>query len=102
MINSMTAFARESLATDNAVLTVEVRTVNHRYLDCTFKVPDSLRPLENALRERAGSTLARGKLDCLIRVQAGATSVGSLNINSERLAAVLQAARQVSAEAGDV
>ena len=102
MINSMTAFARESLATDNAVLTVEVRTVNHRYLDCTFKLPDSLRPLENALRERAGSTLARGKLDCLIRVQAGATSVGSLNINSERLAAVLQAARQVSAEAGDV
>lgn len=101
MINSMTAFARESLATDNAVLTVEVRTVNHRYLDCTFKLPDSLRPLENKLRDRAGSALARGKLDCLIRVQAGGQSGGSLNINGERLAAVLQAAQKVAAEAGE-
>ncbi|MEP1595214.1 MAG: YicC/YloC family endoribonuclease, partial [Halieaceae bacterium] len=58
----MTAFARESLATDNTVLTVEVRSVNHRYLDCTFKLPDTLRPLEVRLRDRAGSTIARGKL----------------------------------------
>ena len=45
MIHSMTAFARESAATDQGVLTVELRSVNHRYLDCTFKLPDSLRPL---------------------------------------------------------
>ena len=60
MINSMTAFARESLATDNAVLTVEVRSVNHRYLDCTFKLPDSLRPLEGRLRDRAGEARLSG------------------------------------------
>ncbi len=101
MINSMTAFARESLTTDNTVITVEVRTVNHRYLDCTFKLPDTLRPLENKLRDRAGSTLARGKLDCLIRVQAGDQTGSSLNINAERLTAVVQAAKYIAAETGE-
>lgn len=101
MINSMTAFARESLATDNAVLTLEVRSVNHRYLDCTFKLPDSLRPLESRLRDRASSTVARGKLDCLVRVQAGGGEGGSLNINLDRLQAVLQAVSQVAAKLPD-
>ena len=101
MINSMTAFARESLATDNAVLTLEVRSVNHRYLDCTFKLPDSLRPLEGRLRDLASSTVARGKLDCLVRVQAGSEEGGSLNVNHDRLQAVLQAVNQVSAKLPD-
>ena len=60
MIQSMTAFARESIATDKGVLTVELRSVNHRYLDCSFKLPDALRALEPRLREAAGSALARG------------------------------------------
>ncbi len=101
MINSMTAFARESLATDNAVLTLEVRSVNHRYLDCTFKLPDSLRPLEGRLRDRASSTIARGKLDCLVRVQASGEEGGSLNVNHDRLQAVLQAVSQVTAKLPD-
>ena len=51
MIQSMTAFARESTTTDQGILTVELRSVNHRYLDCSFKLPDALRPLEPRLRE---------------------------------------------------
>ena len=54
MIHSMTAFARESATTEQGVLTVELRSVNHRYLDCSFKLPDALRPLEPTLREQAG------------------------------------------------
>ena len=49
----MTAFARESSSAPGGVLTVELRTVNHRYLDCTFKLPDTLRGLESRLRELA-------------------------------------------------
>ena len=41
MIHSMTAFARESATTEQGVLTVELRSVNHRYLDCSFKLPDA-------------------------------------------------------------
>ncbi len=69
MIHSMTAFARESGTTAQGVLTVELRSVNHRYLDCSFKLPDPLRALESTLREQAGKSLARGKLDCLVRLQ---------------------------------
>jgi len=91
MIHSMTAFARESAATDQGVLTVELRSVNHRYLDCTFKLPDSLRPLEQRLRELAGSAMARGKLDCLIRLQGHPAQLGELKVNIGQLEKLLAA-----------
>ena len=91
MIHSMTAFARESMATDQGVLTVELRSVNHRYLDCTFKSPEALRPLEHRLRELAGAAMARGKLDCLIRLQGHPTHGGELRVNTEQLDRLLAA-----------
>ncbi len=97
MIHSMTAFARESTATDQGDLTVELRSVNHRYLDCTFKLPDALRPLEQRLRELAGKAMARGKLDCLIRLQVHPSHVGELQVNSEQLDKLLAAAALVTA-----
>ena len=96
MIHSMTAFARESKATDQGDLTVELRSVNHRYLDCTFKLPDALRPLEQRLRELAGKAMARGKLDCLIRLQLHPTSAGELRVNPEQLDKLLAAAELIS------
>ena len=95
MIHSMTAFARESTATAQGVLTVEMRSVNHRYLDCSFKLPDTLRALEPRLRERAGAALARGKLDCIIRLQADPAQPGALEIDRERLAALVTATRAI-------
>ncbi len=95
MIQSMTAFARESVTTGQGVLTVELRSVNHRYLDCSFKLPDALRVLEPRLREKAGTVLARGKLDCMLRLQAHPTQAGQLHIDAARLDAVLAAARIV-------
>ncbi len=96
MIHSMTAFARESMTTDQGVLTIELRTVNHRYLDCYFKLPDALRAAEPRFRELAGKGLARGKLDCLLRLQAQGEQDNSLDINRERLAQLLAAAREVA------
>ncbi len=96
MIHSMTAFARESAATDQGDLTVELRSVNHRYLDCTFKLPDALRPLEQRLRELAGKAMARGKLDCLIRLQVHPTLGGELQVNPEQLDKLLAAAKLIS------
>jgi uncharacterized protein (TIGR00255 family) len=96
MIHSMTAFARESAATDQGTLTVELRSVNHRYLDCTFKLPDTLRPLEPRLREHAGAALARGKLDCLVRLQAHGAHAGELLVNSIQLEKLLDASGQIA------
>jgi uncharacterized protein (TIGR00255 family) len=96
-IHSMTAFARESAPTEQGVLTVELRTVNHRYLDCSFKMPDPLRAMEPKLRELAGNKLARGKVDCLIRLQSGPDRGAELRINSEQLDALVAASAEVAA-----
>ena len=84
-IHSMTAFARESSNTEQGVLTVELRTVNHRYLDCSFKLPESLRALETRLRELSARRLARGKVDCMMRIQPHPERSASLEINQEQL-----------------
>lgn len=101
MIHSMTAFARESKTTDQGVLTVEVRSVNQRYLDCSFKLPDSLRPLEPRLREKAGTTLARGKLDCLVRLQSHPTQTGGLQVNEAQLDKLIAATQLVAQRLDD-
>jgi uncharacterized protein (TIGR00255 family) len=101
MIHSMTSFARESATTDRGVLTVELRSVNHRYLDCSFKLPDALRSLEPRLREQAGKALARGKLDCMIRLQAHPTSGGELQVNPEQLHKLLAATQVIKEQMGD-
>jgi uncharacterized protein (TIGR00255 family) len=95
MIQSMTAFARECVTTQQGVLTVELRSVNHRYLDCSFKLPDALRSLEPRLREKASAALARGKLDCMLRLQAHPTQAGELQIDTAKLDALLVATRGV-------
>ena len=96
MIHSMTAFARESLATGHGILTVELRSVNHRYLDCTFKLPDALRSLEHRLRTLAGAAMNRGKLDCLLRLQGHPSGDSALRINAERLEQLVAATDVVS------
>ncbi|EED31935.1 hypothetical protein TIGR00255 [gamma proteobacterium NOR5-3] len=100
-LHSMTAFARET-ASAPTTLVVELRSVNHRYLDCHFKLPDSLRALEPKLREALASTLKRGKVDCQIRV-IDAAGKDTLEINQERLGALLTAladVRERSVDAG--
>ena len=98
MIHSMTAFARESTSTEHGTITVELRSVNHRYLDCSFKLPDVLRPLEPQLREQASKGLGRGKLDCLIRVQSHAARAGDWQVDDEQLERLLETARAIEAK----
>jgi len=64
MLHSMTGFARESVETALGTLTWEIRAVNHRYLDVQFKLPEDLRPKEQAFRQQASAVLGRGKIEC--------------------------------------
>ena len=66
MLHSMTGFARESAETTIGTLTWEIRAVNHRYLDVQFKLPEDLRPKEQAFRQQASSSLGRGKVECAL------------------------------------
>jgi uncharacterized protein (TIGR00255 family) len=91
----MTSFSRESGATEQGILTVEMRSVNHRYLDCSFKLPDALKSLEPRLREKSSAVLSRGKFDCMFRLQSHPAQVAALEIDFARLDAVLAATRSI-------
>ena len=67
MTQSMTGFARASVTTGAVTVTVECRSVNNRYLDVHFRMPDNLRSVESALRNKANEYCSRGKLEFVIR-----------------------------------
>ncbi|MDH4235497.1 MAG: YicC family protein [Gallionella sp.] len=68
MILSMTGYAITSAELDSGSLTLELRAVNHRYLDIQLRMPDELRGFENALREAITAQLQRGKVECRINL----------------------------------
>ena len=67
MAQSMTAFARQAHSDTWGTAVWEVRSVNHRFLDVSLRLPDELRGLEGATRKRISARLGRGKVDCLLR-----------------------------------
>lgn len=91
MLKSMTAFAREDIETEQGVLTWEIRSVNHRYLEPGFRIPDTFREAEPALREALRRHLARGKVDCNLKWQAGNALDTGLKINPTMLSNLHQA-----------
>ncbi len=66
MIASMTGFAAATREIAQGSLAVELKTVNHRYLEFMVRIPEELRPLEPALREAIAARLTRGKVDCRV------------------------------------
>lgn len=97
MIRSMTAFAHGERHGDWGGLIVELRSVNHRYLEVFMRLPEELRPLESAMRERIGQRLSRGKVDCSVRFQSEGGSHGELRVNRDLAAKLAHAAREVDA-----
>ena len=69
MILSMTAFGHASGKTEAGVLTWELRSVNHRYLEVGLRLPEELRAIETDVRQLIGERLGRGKVDCQLRLQ---------------------------------
>src|SRR3546814_5797965 len=67
MIRSMTGYARVEASFAWGRLSWELRSVNHRYFDVSFKVPEEFRVLEGELRQAAGGTISRGKVECGLR-----------------------------------
>ena len=65
----MTAFARVEASHDWGSLVWEIRTVNHRYLEPHFRLPESMREIEPRLREQLRKSLSRGKVECGLKVQ---------------------------------
>jgi uncharacterized protein (TIGR00255 family) len=96
MILSMTGFASESAEWPSLALTVELRSVNHRYLDLALRIPDELRLLEPAVRERIAAELKRGKVDCRVSIARTAAGNASLAVDAARVAELARAGSEVA------
>ena len=94
-IYSMTGFARAETRTSDFQLIWEIKTVNHRYLETTFKLPESLRGVEHALRERVRDRLGRGKLDAVLKLEGG-QNAGPLTVNRSLLQSLIDSAQDIA------
>ena len=94
MTQSMTGFARASVTTGAVTVTVECRSVNNRYLDLHFRMPDNLRGMESVLRTRANDYCSRGKLEFVIRT-IDTDCDAPTAINATRLSALQGALGQI-------
>ncbi len=96
MIKSMTAFARRDTQADWGSLTCEIRTVNHRYLEPSLRLPDALRDLENDFREQLRTQLRRGKVDVSLRLQLSESADQGLQVNEKLAGALNEAANRIN------
>ena len=95
MMLSMTAFSRQQLEQDWGSLTWEIRSVNHRYLETSLRLPEAFRDLENAVREIARKRLNRGKVECQLRYQAVESSQSELQLNNELVLKLMHANSEI-------
>jgi len=91
MIQSMTAFARQEAKSLSGSMVWEIRSVNHRYLELQFKLPETLRQIEPSLRDIIRKNLARGKVECTLRLQTDSNSDHTLSINENLAKEVINA-----------
>ncbi len=96
MIVSMTGFAAVGAELPGVALSVELRSVNHRFLDVQLRLPDELRGLEAALRERILAELKRGKVECRISLTRAAAGAVSLAVDLARVTELARAAADVT------
>lgn len=92
MIYSMTAFARRELKAQWGTAVWEIRSVNQRFLETYFRLPEQFKSLEPILRERFRKQLQRGKVECSLRFVANDAAVGKLSLNEELAKQVMNAA----------
>src|ERR1700751_4027483 len=95
MIASMTGFARRETSGAWGTLVCELRSVNHRFLEASFRLPDELRAAEGELRARLMRQLRRGKVDCPLTWRRPAGAAGALDVNPVALERVLAAVHVV-------
>lgn len=100
-MHSMTAFARAARDAHNRHIVWELKSVNHRYLETQFRLPEAVRSLEHKLREIARKHLKRGKLDCTLRLEALSNNT-EISLNRDVLLQLMAAIEQVKRDAPEI
>ena len=100
MIKSMTGFGRAVETRNGREITVEIRAVNNRYLDCGVKLPRLYVFAEDALKQRVKASVARGKVDVFVSIASAGTAPVEISLNRPVLEGYLAAMRAAVAEYG--
>jgi len=84
MIKSMTGFARRDSQQEWGSLVWEIRSLNHRYLELSLRIPDEMRVIEAAVREKLTTELGRGKIECNLRFSRHPGALSETQLNHTR------------------
>ena len=98
MIKSMTGFGRCETAENNRKFTVEMKSVNHRYLDVNIKMPKKLNFFESAIRSELKNYISRGKVDLFITYEDFSEHTSSVRYNKELAAEYLGYLKQMASD----
>ena len=101
MIRSMTGYGRAEAAFEERAVTVEVRAVNNRYLDCTVKMPRAYIFAEDALKSQVQKAVGRGKVDVFVTIANTAGEALNVTVNEALAASYLDALRRISELGGE-
>ncbi len=101
MVKSMTGYGRAKELRSGRNITVEVRSVNNRYLDCTVKLPRAFIFAEDAIKSRVQKAVSRGKVDVFVTIEAIAADETVVAVNEPLANAYIDAVRRVSELAMD-
>ena len=101
MIYSMTAFAHLEIKKEWGNAVREIRSVNQRFLETYFRLPEAFRHLEMGLRERLRNSLTRGKVECSLRVELAQTSNNKIALNNDYAEQVIASLKTLQGIAGE-
>lgn len=97
MILSMTGFASASREFPGGLLSIELRAVNHRYLDVQMRLPEELRVIEAQLRELIAGRVSRGKVECRVGISQNDNDAQQLELNHDTVRRLMAIASEVRA-----
>ena len=100
MVKSMTGYGRAVETVNGREFTVELCSVNNRYLDCTVKLPRSLSFAEDAVKQAVKATISRGKVDVFISVRSEGAEDMTVSLNQAMVAGYLSAMKQMVEQYG--
>ena len=100
MVKSMTGYGRAVETVNGREFTVEVRSVNNRYLDCTVKLPRMLSFAEEAVKQAVKATISRGKVDVYITVHSESAADVQVSLNKPLVEGYLAAMKEMVSEYG--
>ena len=95
MVKSMTGYGRAKEMRNNRDITVEVRSVNNRYLDCTVKMPRIYTFAEDAIKTRVQKAISRGKVDVFVSVDSSAADTAVVTLNKSLVEGYLAALKEL-------